>query len=112
MATITTPTISPEATPEVLHWNKAEVDDTGRFMIVRVLKPRKWILYDNSYLTIAVNLLTAPRIGAFDTRREARAFISHIVSVKPFYAPVFINTPISASLLPIVPSPIFLPPDA
>jgi hypothetical protein len=107
MATITIPGLVPEPTPSLLHWNKAQMDDTGRFLIVRNLRPRKWILYDMNFLSIDINTPQAPRIAVFQTRREALAFIANLVAVRPNYAPVFINTPISATLLPVTPSPVW-----
>lgn len=109
MAAIVIPGLVPVPTPIILHYNKAEMDDTGRFLIVRVLKPRKWILFDNNFLSIDVNTPQAPRIAAFNTRREARAFAEQCRSVKPDYAPLFINTEISYLQFPLTPAAVWLP---
>jgi len=109
MAELPIPGFTPIPSPINPHWNKAQMDDTGRWLIVRVLKPRKWILFDFNYQSIIVNSVLGARIGVFNTRREAMAFVANTRAVKPLFEPLFINVAINDVLIPTTPAPVWTP---
>lgn len=86
-------------TPLPLRWVRSTVDITGRFVIVRIPKPRRWLLWDLSLLGVPANDPLGYRVGTYDTMWEARQaadFRAASIDASPPYS----NMAVATGILP------------